>query len=273
MCSSWKLWSYVSIILATLSAGSVGAVLPAGLTAIRYSTGKLEEQFTVDAIRMAHDSPFIVRVVSARHLIESAPNQGSTRQAVQVSTGLLLEDFLRETKSRAVMSGGYLASLETLDEVGFVMAKGQQINRRHTSWLVDAMICSSPTRVAIDMFDKLYPQRQQFESCLQAGPMFVHEGKALRQDREALPEAERRFVSNKLHHAFICAAESGAVIFGVTSPVPLSVLTLHLSNPENPSHLKCTNAFRLPMGGLLFDGKLYGTDTVYKPTAITIQAK
>jgi hypothetical protein len=243
------------------------------LTAIRYSVGKSGDQFSVDAIRMAPNAPFVVRIVTARQLMESAPNQSGNRTSVQVSTGLLLEDFLRETKSRAVMSGGYLASLETLDEVGFVMAKGQQINRRHTSWLVDAMICSSPTLVAVDMFDKLYPQRQQFESCLQAGPMFVHEGNALRQDREALPDAERKFVSNKLHHAFICVTENGAVIFGVTSPVPLSVLSLHLANPDEPNHLKCMRAFRLPMGGLLFDGKLYGTDSVYKPTALTIQPK
>jgi len=250
--------------------------LPAGLT-YQHITASTPAKVSLHIVKL-DSAAFIARVSVVKDRLETKSVSGSPSLA-----SWLLADFAREYNSSAVVSGGYLSSFTTLEELGYVRSEKRSLNPRHESWLLNAIYCEDKD-FDINYAQTVLPLRISYRGCLQAGPMLVFDGKPQLQDPEKLLasaetdvpakffESRRKYVETNQAHLFLCQQKT-TLIIGYTDRIALQALARALSNGPEGVGLACDRAMRLPSGGLFVNGTVFGDDLVYRPNAIVVTHK
>ncbi|WP_372088593.1 hypothetical protein P7L79_03595 (plasmid) [Tistrella mobilis] len=158
----------------------------------------------------------VIRIVSPRFEHYLAAKSPSSIIQNLAPDGSFILDMVDYFKPDALISGGYLSSLEPPIGLGGLKISERTLQPIHHSWLTNGIFCSSGTTWMIRDFvdkDDFYNDMD----CLQAGPILLQNGYNRYHDISLIDPNERKLALSLQDQAFLCTNNYGDLLMGFAS--------------------------------------------------------
>jgi hypothetical protein len=122
-----------------------------------------------------------------------------------------ITDYVASKTSEIIVNGGYSQSFSPLRPLGLFKIDGRILNQIHNSWLLAGFICTDNGRLIIFSNEKK-EEIDRFESCIQAGPLFINDGIFRYTSLSAINQPELRLINSIQSSTFLCQTQTELIV-------------------------------------------------------------